>query len=208
MRLVEGLYAAPTPAGTFYAAGNSEPEPGRTMLVNLLCESFQRPISRDSLLAWSAGDDVEQALRVLYRLQRLDFVRGARRPGVVPPKGKLEDLLPPLLSQFSSQGKVVLADDKGFYLASSGYHHEAAEELAALAVDLHKVYERYRRLLRGNLKHASEALALVSPDGRSDLGFWPLHIGPQAFSLIVEGVPNLNQPALVRLVQLLAIRYR
>ena len=208
MQLVEGTYATPTPAGIFYAIGSGDVDPGRAMLINLICEAFTQPLSKDTLLNWSGGSDLEPAQRVLYRLQRLDFVRGRKRPVRAPPEGKLEELLPPLLSQFSSDGKAVLADDKGFYLASSGYAHEAAEELAALAADLTLVYHRYSKLLKRNLKEPSEAFALVGPDGRSELGFWPIHIGEQVFSLVVGGVPRMNQSAIVRLVQLLAIRYR
>lgn len=46
------------------------------------------------------------------------------------PAGALEDVLPGLLAAISESGKVLLADDQGFYLACSGFPHEVAEELS------------------------------------------------------------------------------
>jgi hypothetical protein len=112
------------------------------------------------------------------------------------------------LGRFSLTGKAILIGEGGFQIACAGYPHEAAEELAAMAVDLGGVYRRHEKLLKGNLKQSSEALALVAPDGRSALGFWPIYIGDQTFYICVEGPPQLNQKALFSLVQLLATRYR
>jgi hypothetical protein len=208
MTLVEGIFAVPTPAGVFYAIGGREEEPGRKLLMNLVTWGASEPLTRQNLTRLAETHDTDLALSLLYRLQRLSFVHGTMHPAELPPDGPLEDVLPTLLNRFSLTGKALLIGEAGFQIACAGYRHEAAEELAAMAVDLAKVYRRHEKLLKGNLKQASEALAVVAPDGRSTIGFWPLYVGSQAFYMCVEGPPQLNQKALFSLVQLLATRYR
>jgi hypothetical protein len=207
LSLTEGAYANPTPTGMFYAVCTNDPEPGRRLLMNLICEAFKKPLDAELLLKWSGCDDVGRGLQILYRLQRLDFVRGSREVGIAPDEGNLETLLPPLLGQLSHRGNGLLADSEGLYVAASGFNHEIAEQLAAMAIDFYVVEQRYRQTLRSKLQDGGAALGLVSGDGRTNMGFWPVHIGPKVFFLVIEGAPQFNQPAFTRLVQLLAIRY-
>jgi hypothetical protein len=208
LSLAADTYANPTALGVFYATCTDQAEPGRALLMNLICEAFKMPLDREALLSWAGCDDLDQGLQILYRLQRLDFVRGSSQPGTSPDEGNLETLLPPLLEQLSHSGSALLADSEGLYIASAGFTHEVAEQLAAMAVDFSLIQARYRKTLRSKLQDGHSGVALVSGDGRADLGFWPLYIGRRVFFLAIEGVPQFNQLAFTKLVQLLAIRYR
>jgi hypothetical protein len=145
-------------------------------------------------------------LELLLHCQKLGWVQGVEQP-LTAPQGALETLLPELLSQISETGKVLLADDQGFYLACSGFAHEAAEELSALSADLATVHKRRSGLLIRNLGIASHAWAIVDAFGCSQIGFWPLFVGSQQFVLVIAGVPHFNQPEFVTLVWALSLRY-
>lgn len=201
------LFAQVTPAGAFYAVASLQPDRNREVLLRVLHEGAGSPLTREKAREWTQTDDLDGALRIFFRLQRLGLIRGAERP-VPPNRERLEDILPDLLARLSDQGKAVLADDNGFYLAAAGYPHEAAEELAGLAGDLLALQERHSRLVRNNLRIGTDAWALVDPAGRSELGFWPLFIGKQSFMLIIGETPRLQSQEFVTLVQVLDQRYR
>jgi len=203
----ERLFAEITPAGAFYAVSSPEPGGNRSILLSILREGSAAPFNLEMARRWTQLANDEDALRSVFRLQRLGLIRGnpeARRP----PRERLEDLLPPLLKQLSDQGKALLADENGFYLATSGFAHESAEELAGLSADLISLQSRHGRLLRNNLRVNSESWALVDPAGNAELGFWPIFVGPQRFMLIIGGTPRLQDQSFVYLVQALDTRYR
>ncbi|MGC8467907.1 MAG: roadblock/LC7 domain-containing protein [Acidithiobacillus sp.] len=203
----ERLFAEITPAGAFYAVSSPEPGGNRSILLNILREGSSAPFAVALAQRWTQLADEEDALRSVFRLQRLGLIRGnpeARQS----PRGRLEDLLPPLLAQLSDHGKALLADENGFYLAAAGFPHESAEELAGLSADLISLQSRHGRLLRNNLRVNSESWALVDPAGNAELGFWPLFIGQQRFMLIIGGTPRLQDQSFVYLVQALDTRYR
>ncbi|MEW6612175.1 MAG: roadblock/LC7 domain-containing protein [Pseudomonadota bacterium] len=206
LTLAGELYAQATPAGAFYAVASPQPDNSRQTLLSILRHGEHSPLSDGQVLEWTGADSVEDGLKVLFRLQRLGLVRGVETP-VPAPQERLEDVLPALIGRLSDKGKAVLADDNGFYLAASGYPHEAAEELAGLAGDLLALHARHGRLLKNNLKLATEAWALVDPAGRSELGFWPLYIGKQNFVLIIGETPRLQNQEFVTLIQALNNRY-
>jgi hypothetical protein len=208
MTLVEGAYAFPTPAGVFYAVGSEESDAARTLLLNLLAGGAKKPLSRSALAHLAETKNPDHALSLLYRLQRLNFVRGISVPREDPPDGALDELLPPLLARLAPSGKALLMNRGGSQIARSGFPYEVAEELAALAVSLGEVYDQHKPVLKGNLKQASEAFALVAPDGRSLLGIWPLHLRQERVYLCVEGPPQFNHEAFSSAVQLLAVRYQ
>jgi hypothetical protein len=143
---------------------------------------------------------------LVNRLQDLGWLSG-RESTLSAPEGPLEKVLPGILEQVSIEGKALLADDQGFYLSSSGIAHETAEALSAVSANLGSIYERHQRLLVNNLGLRDQAWTLSNAAGNSQLGFWPLHIGSQRFSLVVQGRPTLNQPAFRDLVWILSIRY-
>lgn len=203
--LHEGTYISPTPAGAFFASASPHQEPGRRVLQQLLQLKETPSLTLAKLQAW-AGADEREAQRLLYHLQSQSLVQGFEQPRTCP-SGPLEKILPQILPAFSAEGKALLADDQGFYVASAGFPHEAAEELAALSASLGTLHKRHRRLLSNNLGYHTSAWTLGDAAGNSQIGFWPLFIGDQRFSLVVGGVPRLNQSTFTQLVWILGIRY-
>jgi len=204
--LVEDLFIQPTPAGCYYALSTPAKTPERQLLRTILQRDPLPALTGDDLQRWSTLDDPEQALALLHRLQSLHWVQGFREARSCPQQ-PLESLLPRLLHSFSSQNKALLADHQGFYLASSGFPHEVAEELSALSADLANLHERRVGVLQNNLGLNSSAFAIVDSAGNSRLGFWPLYIGALRFVLVVSGMPQLNHPDFVTLTWLLSRRY-
>lgn len=204
--LAGGLYIHPTPAGTYYAVSATDPNSSRRMIQSLLRTRSSPPLTLEGLLGWAQVEDEEQALTLLYHAQGLGWVQGFETPRQSDDQ-PLEVQLPRLLKSLVIQGKVLLADHQGFYLASSGFPHEVAEELSALSADLANLHTRRSGLLVNNLGLASSAWAIVDAAGNGKIGFWPLFIGPQRFVLVISGVPQFNHPDFVDLVWVLSRRY-
>jgi hypothetical protein len=206
LRLNPSLYAEVTPAGAYYAVASRNSDSARRLLTRILRDGAHTPLTEERLLAWTEAEATERAVEILYRLQRLDFVHGTDAPRP-PPERNLEVLLPELLARLSDTGHALLADDNGFYLASAGFRHESAEEIAALGGDMLTLSQRHALLLKNNLNITSSAWAISDPAGRSELGFFPMHIGRQSFVLIVGGTPQLQGQDFVTLVGALSRRY-
>jgi hypothetical protein len=198
-------FVEPTPAGAFYAVSTNSQEPARGLLLGILSERSLPILNYTRLTQWS-GLQQQQSVELVHRLQELGWLSG-QESALTAPSGPLEEVLPAILKQVSIEGKALLADDQGFYLSSSGIPHETAEALSAVSANLGSIYERHQRLLVNNLGLRDQAWALTNAAGNSQLGFWPLHIGPQRFVLAVQGRPTFNQPAFRDLVWVLAIRY-
>lgn len=199
------LYMAPTPAGAFYCYASPNQDPARRLLQRLLLLRETPRLSSARLSEW-AGVSEGEAHQLLYHLQSQSLVHGLEQP-LTCPSGPLEEVLPNLLPALSSEGKSLLADDQGFYVASSGFPHESAEELAALSADLGVLHKRHIHLLANNLGYRANAWTLGDAAGNSQIGFWPLYIGHQRFSLVIEGIPHLNQQAFTELAWVLGVRY-
>lgn len=204
-RILEGQYLAPTPAGAYLAASQPGGDAARRFILRLLGQA-RSPDASASTVARLAGGTPEDAGELLHRLQSLALVQGFAEP-LHAPEGAFDDLLPPLLSHLSGSGRCVLADSQGFYLAASGFAHETAEELSALAADLASLDERHARFLRGNLSMAAGGWGLLDASGNGQLGFWPLHLGKHTFILAIGGVPRFNTPEFVSVAWALARRY-
>ena len=144
--------------------------------------------------------------QLLYHIQELKWLQGFDQSRQLS-GGTIEDALPVILEPLSSNGKALLADGQGFYLASTGFTHEASEELSALSGDLSSLYVRHQGIIKGNLNIKSSAFALVDAAGYSQLGFWPLYIGDLLFILVISGVPRFDQDAFVNLIWTLHKRY-
>jgi hypothetical protein len=205
LSLNTNLFLEPTPAGAFYAVSANSEEPARDLLLGILSERSLPVLDSIRLTMWS-GLQRNESVELVHRLQELGWLSG-RETTQAAPEGPLEDVLPDMLAQVSIEGKALLADDQGFYLSSSGIAHETAEALSAVSANLSSLYDRHQRLLVNNLGLRDQAWTLSNAAGNSRLGFWPLHIGPQRFVLVIQGRPTLNQPAFRDLVWVLAIRY-
>lgn len=206
LTLVEGLFLYPTPAGAYHAISMPEADKPRRFLQRLLQESQTPESSTPELCRLAADDDQAKVLELLHHCQKLGWIQGVNE-ALHAPQGALEDLLPDLLGRISESGKVLLADEQGFYLACSGFPHEAAEELSALSADLATVHRRRSGLLISNMGIASHAWAIVDAFGCSRIGFWPLYIGGHHFVIAIAGIPHFNQPEFVTLVWALSTRY-
>ncbi len=204
-RLISDHYVLPTPAGAFTAAARSAEDPVSRMLCVLLRQASTPLLTQQALEEWT-GLTQHDAQETLYHAQSQRWIEGFKQPRSSP-AGALETLLPDLMPSLAESGRVMLADAHGFYVAASGFNHEAAVELAALSADIASLDGRHHGLLKQNLRMASSAWALVDAAGNNQLGFWPLFIDTHRFVLILQGEPRFNQPAFTDLVWALSTRY-
>jgi hypothetical protein len=206
LKLRENIFLKPTPAGAYYAIAEAVDTPPRRLLRNLLGCSQTPEMTEEFLPVLSESKSLDQSLTLLHRLHSLRWVQGLNTPLVMSDE-PLEDILPELLSELTENGKTLLADSEGFYLASAGFPHETAEELAALSADMMKLQDRHANLLLNNLHIGSESWGVLDATGNSRLGIWPLHVGKHRFALVMTGIPHFNHPHFVRLVWTLTTRY-
>jgi len=204
--LSEGLFLYPTPIGAYYAVASFEEGKSRAFIKRLLKEPETPPLNLATLMSLMDEKDESKALELLSHCQHLGWVQGIEN-SIQSPKGSLDEMLPVLLENVSEAGKVLLADDQGFYLASSGFPHEAAEELSALSAEIATVHKRRSGLLLNNLGVGSHAWSIVDAFGNSQIGFWPVFIGENRFVIVISGIPHFNQPDFVTLIWALSIRY-
>ncbi len=205
-QIVDNRFITPTPAGAYYAVSSQTDDVARKLLFHLLIQRNTQPFALDKLRSWGFDESGDDVLDLIYRMQNLGWIQGS----VVSrdaPSGTLEEEVPQLLEALTINGKALLADSEGFYLATHGFPHEAAEEVSALSADLAKLHERHNGLLKNNLSITMSAWGLVDAAGNSQLGFWPIYIGSSRFVLVLSGLPNLNQSSFVDLVWLLGRRY-
>ena len=204
--LDESLFLTPTPAGAYFSVSGIEETPARTFLQALLSLESGMQLKADDLLQHMPVDSEDAAVSMLSHMQKLGWVQGLEEP-METPSGQLETILPEMLSQLSVSGRALLADDQGFYISSSGFPHETAEELSGLSASLATLHDRYQGVLKNNLGEGSAAWGLIDSAGNSQVGFWPMFVGEHRFALVIGGLPQLNRPALIRLVWALMMRY-
>ncbi len=204
--LTEGLFLHPTPGGAYSAVSAAEGNSTKALLRNLLGQEKTPALTAETLAALSGLESEDETLELLKHLQSLAWVEGLDSERAVL-DSPLEEVLPELLGRLSNSGKALLGDEQGFYLASSGFPHEVAEELSALSAELASLHARRSGLLVNNLGLASSAWSIVDAAGHSKIGFWPLYIGKQRFVLVMEGIPCLNRPEFVELIWMLSRRY-
>ncbi|WP_299769978.1 hypothetical protein [uncultured Pseudoteredinibacter sp.] len=204
--LHEGLYPRVTNSGAYYAVSSPDENPSRILLRALLKNSARETIDEAKLLQWCQQDNPEQCFDLLYQSQQLGWLEGSEEAGDIEFQN-LEQALNEILPNLSSEGKVILSNSEGLYIASAGYAHETAAELAALSADIANLHERHHGLISGNLNLDLSSWGLMDSLGSSRLGFWPLYIGSERFALCISEHPRLNHPDFVRLLTLLSIRY-
>jgi hypothetical protein len=204
--LVQDLYLYPTPGGTYNAVSTRNKDKSKAFLNALLRQQETPKLTLDNLMNLTGLEHEEQCLKLLHHCQKLGWVQGMRS-AVKYPEGALDEILPELLANISENNKVLLADNQGLYLASNGFPHEVAEELAALSAKLTVVHEQSTGLLMNNLGVSNSSWAIVDAKGCSKIGFWPMYIGETQFVLVISGAPRFNQPEFVSLVWALSTRY-
>jgi len=205
-RILAATYLVPSPAGAYYAVSSSNPDPGRSLLLNIM-QHKRAELLDTQWLEQLTGESEGLAAEILLELQNAHMVQGLDQ-AFEPPQGPLEKILPTLLADLAVSGdQVLLADDEGLALANHGFEAGQAEELSGLSASLGLLHERHHHVLEQSLNLSSSAWAIVGAGGNSEVGFWPLYIGSQRFVLIIRGIPNLNRPALVSLIWALTRRY-
>lgn len=204
--LNDPLYMGVTPGGSFYAVQDESDEFGRDFLKRLLSADETPAFDLDMAQNLAGLNDHSETGEFIHLLQDAGFIYGQQERSPAP-IGSVESLLPDLLKMLSDEGRAVLAEGQGLYLGSAGFPHEVAEELAALSASLSAIYKRHRDVLRGNLGYRQRAWGLIDAGGNSEIGFWPLYVGDDRFTLIVGGMPQFNQPAFTRLIWALERRY-
>jgi hypothetical protein len=202
----EDLYLSVTPGGSFYSIQDDSDGFGREFIKQLLSADETPVFSLAAAQQFSGLSDETETLEFVSLLQDAGFIAGQKHSEIAP-SGSLESMLPSLLQSLSSDGRAVLAEGQGLYLGSSGFPHEAAEELAALSASLTAIYKRHKDVLKGNLGYQQRAWGLIDAAGNSEIGFWPLYIGKDRFTLIIGGMPQLNQSAFTQLIWALERRY-
>lgn len=203
--LNQGLYINVTPRGAYFAIQDNTDDPTRNIIIALLLQE-ETPLLSIEVAQEITGMNGEDAFNFLHRMQTLGLISGQKESETAP-KNSLEDILPELLGSLSDSKKVLLAEHSGLYLGASGFPHEAAEELAAISANLSEVYQRHKGLLQGNLGFNQHAWGLIDAAGNSEVGFWPLYIGYNQFSLVIHGMPQLNRPGFKHLIWSLVKRY-
>ncbi len=201
----EGLYINVTPRGAYYAVQDNADDVTRSLLINLL-QMDETPILSNETLSEICSLDTDDAFNLLHRIQKLGLISGQETIEEVT-EDNLENILPELLASLSDSKKVLLAEHSGLYLGASGFPHEAAEELAAISASLSEVYQRHKGLLQGNLRFNQHAWGLIDAAGNSEVGFWPLYVGYNHFTLVIHGMPQLNRPSFKHLIWSLVKRY-
>ena len=194
---LKNKYILPSPAGAFYSISSMGPDPAKHFLQKLMSGKATFQYDENNIIE----DD-----QLFQHIQKLKWLQVFEQPVQIP-DGTIEDTLPEMLQKLSSEGKALLADDQGLYLASTGFTHEASEELSALSGDLSSLYARHHGIIKGNLNIKSSAFSLVDAAGYSQLGFWPIYIGNITFVLVISGAPRFDQTAFVNLVWLLHKNY-
>lgn len=205
-QLISDTYAAVTPAGAYYAASVTEDEPARRLLLGMLGAPHTVQLTGERLREWSGFASDADALALLHHVQSVRWVCGETSPRGAP-RTQFEQDMPALLQTLSSQQRALLADAGGLQLASCGFAHESAEQVAALAADLAALHARYAGLLRGNLRLRAGGIATVDAAGSSQLGVWPLAIGKQTFLLVIAGAPLFHRQSFADLIWALVSRY-
>jgi hypothetical protein len=205
-QLASNLYIQPSPGGVYHAFSSALESPARRLIRSLLSEEISPELSLEGLSRWTGLGDEDQAMALLHHAQGVRWVQGFQQPLHCSTE-TIEVRVPGLLARLSSQGKCLLADSHGFYLASSGIHHEVAEELSALSAELSNIHERRSGLLLNNMGLDSSAWSVVDAGGGSRLGFWPIYIDQSRFVLVIQGLPRFNQPEFVDLIWMLNLRF-
>jgi hypothetical protein len=195
-----------TPAGAYYACASRAPSLARNLLFALMTQEITPTLTLEKTCEWSGASSNDEASELLYRMQSVGWIRGMRAARTAP-AAHMEKDMPGLLKDLSAEGRALLADAQGFFLAANGFNHETSEALGALAADVGVVVSRHDGLVRGNLGVDSAAWSVVDAGGHSRIGFWPLYIGKHHFLLVISGEPHFHRSAFLNLVWSMSRRY-
>jgi hypothetical protein len=202
----KGGYVQLTAIGAFYAVQSAKSDPIRETLLRLMQADKSFIVSDDAIKQYT-GLEKDEALAQLYKLENAGFIVANTVQERITDR-TLDELLGVALRNLSDLGQVILADSgRGFYLGYSGFSATEAEELAVLSSSIRTLYVKNEHLLRDKLSMNESAFGIINPAGNSELGFWPMFIGSNVFTLIISGLPQFNRPDFARIIWLLVQRY-
>jgi len=191
------IYLTVTPAGCYYAVENCEPTIARELLNTILREKTSPALSEFAERDQDSIREIHKTGFVIFEPQQSSL-----------PEGNLTRLLPKVLPALSERKSVVLTESRqGLFIDYTGVSQDEAEELAVMAAGFRALAEKRNSLLAGKLSIGSRAFGILDPAGNSEIGFWPLHVSGNVFTLIVLGIPRFNTAHFSTLVWALMERY-
>ncbi len=195
-----------TPAGSFYAIQSPESNTYRKVLLRLMQNKKSLLFSKELATRYT-GLDTNKALEVIHNMEKAGFISASANSQLMPDQ-KMDTFLPQVLPQLSDQKRIILCDSsRGFFLDYNKFSLTEAEELAVLSSSLRALYEKNADLIENKLSIKQSAFGIIDPAGHSELGFWPLFIGNNIFSLVISGLPQFNSLAFKQLIWVLIQRY-
>lgn len=197
-------FVVPTAAGVIQAVA-APGDTRSTVVLGLLQGGASRPIPLERLAKRANLADRKAVGSILFQLQRLAWVSGDLQP-FAPPVEPPGESLPSLISLLSPLGKGVLADAQGFCVATAGYPESQARRLCALATKAFPLMLQFRDELE-KPGPGPTGLVLGGLDPHCTVTVRPVHVGERLFHLLLAGEADLDSPAFVHLIAVLARRY-
>lgn len=199
-------YLRITPAGCFHAVESRHVAPERACLLGLMSTTKAPRFGSFSEAAAGLENSVMRPSGLLD-LVDAGFIELAETADYLR-DGNVESVLPSILPALSDCERVVLSESRqGLFLDYIGFSSDEAEELAVIASGLRAFAERSAPLLAERLAINTRAFGIIDPAGHSEIGFWPLYIGDNVFTLTILGIPRFNSAAFKQLVWTLVERY-
>ena len=174
-------------------------------IKRLLSASESSTLDQKYLLSWLQTDDPKEALSTFEDMRSLGLIKGSDSPSALLDSAT-DVALNECIGELTDEA-CMLANDQGFHLANVGFEKELADELAALAAELHSFHvKRVQRLVEKGLA-GSNTWTIPGQDAPSSLTFRPLHTDHQSFILINKGIAKFNNKGLLNLARLLMNKY-
>ena len=199
-------YLLPTPAGAYYLAQDNSKNWKKDLLRDLFLLEKTPELNNKTLTSLFNTSDTENLAYKVDECQKLALIQIVDEE-ISAPGGEFEENLNKLVYLFSKKQKALLSDSHGFCIANNGFPIEMSEEISVLSADIAIMHKRRALNINKKLGLSSQAWSIVDASGNSNLGFWPLNINEEVFVLTIEGVPFFNQPAMVKLIWILFLRF-
>ncbi len=198
-------FVVPTPVGAAHAVATPLPNPRRAVILGLLQGGASQPVPLARLAELAGLANRKAAGAELFKLQRRGWLSGELEP-FAPPTEPPGLSLPALLALLSDCGKGMLADEHGLCIAATGYPDARARRMCALAASAYPLQEGFR----GELEDADTmpmTMVLEGVDPEHTITTRTFYLGRRRFHLLVAGPNQIESPAFVRLIAVLARRY-
>ena len=175
----------------------------RHFLLYVLTQSIRQYQTMEQMLAWD-GMSNSELTRLVKKMLDLDWLVPVTEEDNKPEDINSKTVLRKL-SELSSTGNVLLADDKGLVIQSSGFDKQRAEHLAASSARLLAVNEIARQrntdLYNGQLWYVSMHW------GKHLMRAQYICLGALKFILLMEGRAQQDSPEFYNLIAYLFWRY-